>query len=152
MKSFRFRYARSVWVLLVIVAILSIAGLAWNVFNLIEFLPTGSFKVGTYSLIVLLNLALTILVISLMLYGRYVIKNGKLYSYFGFICSKINVDDIICITHFKKSDKLVAYFKEGTYTVIVISPQEYDDFVKSIREINRSILFNAKIDGEDTPN
>jgi hypothetical protein len=80
-----------------------------------------------------------------------VIKNGKLYSYFGLIRSKIDLADIICLTHFKKSDKLVAYFKDGTYTVIVIASQEYGEFVRSVREQNPSILYNAKIDGEDTP-
>ena len=152
MKSFKFRYAFSVWVLLSVVAILSVSGLIWNIFNLITFIPTGSFKVGTYALIVLLNTALTALVASLIVYGRYVIKNGKLYSCFGIIRSKVELEDIICITHFKKSNKLVAYFKDGSYTVIVISPEEYDQFVSSIREINHSIYFNAKIDGEDTPN
>ena len=151
MKSFRFRYSNTVWVLLSLVLVLSLTGLIWNIFNLIEFLPTGSYKVGTYSIIVALTALLTVLVVSVMVYGRYVIKDGKLYSYFGIIKSKIDIKDIICITHFKKSDKLVAYFKDETYTVIVISPELYDKFIMAIREINSAVLYDAKIDGEDTP-
>lgn len=151
MKSFRFRYSNTVWILLSLVLVLSLTGLIWNIFNLIEFLPTGSYKVGTYSIIVALTALLTVLVVSVMVYGRYVIKDGKLYSYFGFIRSKMEINDIICLTHFKKSDKLVAYFKDGTYTVIVISPDFYEEFISSVRKVNPSILYDAKIDGEDTP-
>ena len=95
MKSFKFRYSNTVWILLALVLVLSLAGLIWNIFNLIEFLPTGSYKVGTYSLIVVLTAILTLLVISVMVYGRYIIKDGKLYSYFGFIRSKMEINDII---------------------------------------------------------
>ena len=151
MKSFKFRYSNTVWILLALVLVLSLAGLIWNIFNLIEFLPTGSYKVGTYSLIVVLTAILTLLVISVMVYGRYIIKDGKLYSYFGFIRSKMEINDIICLTHFKKSDKLVAYFKDETYTVIVISPEFYEEFISTVRKVNPSILYDAKIDGEDTP-
>ena len=29
---------------------------------------------------------------------------------------------------------------------------EYEDFIKSIREINQKIIYSTKIDGEETPN
>ena len=54
--------------------------------------------------------------------------------------------------HFKKSDKLVIYFKDDSFTVIVISPEDYSDFVVALREVNPQIYYGVKIDGEDTPN
>ena len=86
-----------------------------------------------------------------MAYGKYVVDGGYLYSYFGFIKSKIDISEIIEITHFKKSNKLVVYFKDGKYTVIVIASELYDNFVIAVRESNKSIIFDVKIDGEDKP-
>lgn len=153
MKSFKFRYSKVVWVLLSVVLILSVLGIVWNVFNLITFINDGAIKTVAYSLIILLTTFLLVFVISVMAFGRYVIKSEskELIQYFGFLKSKILISDIVAITHFKKSNKLVAYFKDAKYTVIVISPAEYDDFILSIRKINPSILFDARIDGEDLP-
>ena len=151
MKKFRFKYPVSVWILLALVLALSVAGLIWNVYNFITYLSTDIFKCVVYGLIVLLNAFLCVLAVSVAVYGVYAIKNDKLYAYFGIIPSKYEIMDIVEITHFKKTDKLVAYFKDGKYTVIVIDKNDYDDFVVSIREVNRQIIFDKKIEGEDTP-
>lgn len=156
MKSFKFKYANSVWALLVLVLALSIAGLCWNVFNLIEycmigFTRVGAFKIVVYGLLVLMLVILTAIVVSVMVYGRYVIKGEFIFTCFGFIKSKVAISEITTITHFKKSDKLVMYFKDEKYSVIVIAPDRYDDFVLAVREVNSAIRFDARIDGEDTP-
>ena len=157
MKSFKFKYANSVWMLLVLVLILALVGLSWNVFNLLEycmigFTRVGAFKIVVYALLVLMLIVLTVLVVSVMLYGRYTLKGEYLYTVFGFIKSKVSVSEITGITHFKKSDKLVAYFKDEKYSVIVISPDRYDEFVLAIRAVNSACTFDVRIDGEDTPN
>ena len=59
--------------------------------------------------------------------------------------------DVTEITHFKKSDKLVLYYKPDKYVVIVIDPLCYDDFVKTVRQINPMIIFDSQIDGEELP-
>ena len=151
MKSFKFRYSIAVWVLLAFVLLLSIISFAWNVFNVIHFKGTEQVKIISYYVIAIITAGLSVFVICVMAYGRYVIKNGKLYTCFGFIKFKIDVKDIVGVTHFKKSNKLVAYFSSQEYSVIVISLDDYDKFVLSVREINPSIVFDAQIDGEDTP-
>lgn len=151
MKKFTFKYSVTVWVLLSIVLILSIVGLGWNIFNLIEFIQAGAFRIIAYSLICLLTAFLLVIVISVMIYSKYVIKDGYVYSCFGIIRSKEKISEIVEITHFKKSDKLVVYFNDGKYTVIVISPEFYDAFVLAVRQSNKSIIFDVKIDGEDIP-
>jgi hypothetical protein len=152
MKKFRFKYSLTVWLLLALVVALSLGGLAWNVFNIIQYVWAGAFKITIYALIVAITAFLAIFASSVMIFGFYVVKNGQLYTQFGFISSKVKISDIVQITHFKKSDKLVAYFTDQKYTVIVIAPQDYDEFIKTLREINPQITYNAEIDGEDTPN
>ena len=128
MKNFRFKYNTTVWILLCVVLALSIAGLIWNVFNLTEYVWAGAFKITIYALIIAITAFLTVFVISVMLFGRYQIKDGYLYTRFGFVSSKEKIEDVVQITHFKKSDKLVLYFKDEKYTVIVIAKEEYEKF------------------------
>ena len=151
MKSFKFRYSITVWVLLSLILVISVLGLAWNVFNIIHFKGEQTFKVVSYYAISAITVALSIFVISVMTNGRYVIKNGYLYTCFGFVKNRTQIKDVIGLTHFKKSNKLVAYFKDNEYTVIVIAPEEYDKFILTVREVNPSITYSAQIDGEDTP-
>lgn len=151
MKNFRFKYNTTVWILLCVVLALSIAGLIWNVFNLTEYVWAGAFKITIYALIIAITAFLTVFVISVMLFGRYQIKDGYLYTRFGFVSSKEKIEDVVQVTHFKKSDKLVLYFKDEKYTVIVIAKEEYEKFILAMREINPKIIYDAKIDGEDLP-
>ena len=149
MKKFRFQYSPIVWILVSIIFVMCLLGFIWNIFNLTEYNPLNTFRLVSYILLAVITFGLTIFSISLLVYGRYVIKNGQLYTYFGFVRSKINIGDIVCITHFKKSDKLVIYLKERSYSVIVISKDNYNNFVLALREQNREILYDTKIDGED---
>lgn len=151
MKKFRFCYSGIVWVMLSAVLALSAFGLYWNVINVLNINLEYAFRAVSNIIIGLINLALFIFVISVMVYGRYVIKDGELISYFGFIKTKTDIKEIVQFTHFKKSNKLVAYFKDSKYTVIVITPNEYEEFILSVREINPAIIYDTKIDGEDTP-
>ncbi len=130
---------------------LSVIGLIWNIFSLIEYIAVDAVKIVGCSFIILFNLALTVLVISVMTCGNYVIKDKTLLCCFGLIRTPFNIDDIVGITHFKKSNKLVVYFKDKKYTVIVISSSQYEEFIMTMREINHNIIYDTRIDGEDTP-
>ncbi len=137
--------------MLFVVLALSIVGLIWNIFNLTEYVWAGAFKITIYALIIAITAFLTVFVISVLLFGRYEIKNGFLYTRFGFVFSKEKIEGITQIIHFKKSDKLVTYFSDDRYTVIVIDKGEYEKFILSLRKINPKIIYDVKIDGEDTP-
>ncbi len=151
MKSFKFKYSTAVWVLLAIVLILSAVGIVWNVFNFITFLSESIFKSVSYALIILLTAFLLVFVLSVIFYGRYVIKDGYLIQYFGFLKTKTSLKEIVEITHFKKSDKLVVYFADRKYTVIVIAKECYDPFILAVRTVNPAVVYDVKIEGEDTP-
>ena len=144
MKQFRFKYSPLVLVLIGLVLVISLLGLGFNIFNIIVTKEQG-FKLISYYIIVVLTAFILILAISIAVYGKYKIKNAYLYSYFGFILSKIKIEDIAEIVHFKDSDKLVLYTKDNAYTIIVIDPKNYNDFVVSIREENSKIKFDIKI-------
>ena len=151
MKKFRFYYSTSVWVLLSLVILLLTGGLCYNIYNFFSYVEHGVYKAVIYFLIVIVNGGLLAFAVSVAVYGKYVIKDKKLYSYFGFIRSAVSTDDIVQITHFKKSDKLVIYYKDAKYSVIIISPDKYEGFILALREENRNIIYDSQSDGEERP-
>ena len=151
MKKFRFYYSTTVWVLLSLVILLLTGGLGYNIYNFLSYIEHGVYKAVIYFLIVIVNGFLLAFAVSVAVYGKYVIKDKKLYSYFGFIRSTVSTDDIVQITHFKKSDKLVIYYKDAKYSVIIISPDKYEGFILALREENRNIIYDSHIDGEERP-
>ena len=151
MKSFRFKYTVTVWILLVLVAIISAVGLGWNIFSATEYAGVNTLKTITSIIMAVLCAFLTVLVLGAIFYGKYKIKGQKLITCIGFLTTKTDLETVVQIVHFTKSNKLVAYDKNDKFFVIVIAPQEYDDFVLSVRNQNPKIAFGKKIDGEDTP-
>ena len=150
-KIFKFKYSTLVWVLLAVVGVLAISGLVWNIYALLETAMLTTIKIISHSLLILLTLLLCVFALSVAVYGRYVLTNKYFIQYFGLIKTKTPLDEIVQVTHFKKSNKLVAYFKDEKYTVIVIDPCFYSDFIIALRELNPSVVYDVQIDGEDTP-
>ena len=144
MKNFRFKHTPLVWVLLSIVLVLSLTSVVWNIITIINTDLVDVGKTIASILIIVAGTVLTIFVLSVMVYSKYVVKENAVVLYFGFIPTKLKIDEIVQISHFKKSDKLVLYFIDTKYTVVVISPTLYDNFVKSIREKNDKIIFSVE--------
>ena len=151
MKSFRFKYSVTVWILLSVILAVSVAGIAWNIFCITQYAGINTKRVVSGAILCALSSVLFTLSLSILIYGKYVIKNGHLFSYLGIIKSSFDISGLTEIIHFKKSNKLVAYFGEKTFVIILIAPEFYEQFIIALREINPKISYNVKIDGEDTP-
>ncbi len=152
MNKFRFKYSPIVWVLLAVILAVCSVSIYLNVISVVEYSWANGFKIVGYISLLAISVFIIVFVISIAIYGNYTIKNGYLYTYFGFIHTKTDLNEIVQITHFKKSDKLVIYFKEQKFSVIVIAKSEYDSFVLALRGENKTIIYSTQIDGEDTPN
>lgn len=150
-NTFKFKYSALVWVLLACVLALSLVGLIWNAYNLIYFINSSVDKITSYSLIVLAIGALFVIALGVVFFGRYTVKNGVFCMHLGFFATKYSTDEITEIVHFKKSDKLVVYFSDQKYMVVMIANENYDNFVLALRNQNPKIAYNSMIDGEDTP-
>ena len=150
-NKYKFRFSPLVGVLLCLVLIVCIAGCAWNAFNLTQYLWAGAIKIASYSLLVLITAFLALADLLCILNSYYSIANGRLKVSFGIFRTSIKVSDITSVIHFKKSDKLVVYFQKNGYSVIMISPSQYESFILSLREANPLVVYDVRIDGEDTP-
>lgn len=143
MNKFLFKYTTLVWILLAVVVCISATGLVYSVINLVNQIKTPYSQIASTIIIAIVNLFLLVFSVSVLVYGRYVIKGEYLYTYFGFIRTKVDIKTIVKLTHFKKSDSLVAYFEDAKFTVIVISSKDYEKFIEKIREVNPKIYFDT---------
>ena len=149
MKKFKFRFPPLVWVLLLVGLTICALALALNVYNLTQYIHYDLFKYLPFIIYSVIALFLLFVVFSIMFFSEYSIKNGYLYVRYGIFYSKTKLDEIVQLAHFKKSDKLVVYFKGQTFSVIVIAKEQYDAFVESLKEINKQIFFTHQLDDEN---
>ncbi len=149
--KFNFKYAPTVILLLCIVIAISIVGLVWNFYNIFgkNSSPSNDVNEVFKYLVLVVNLLILVFSLSVLSCGRYVIDDNCVICRFGLIYSKYKKDEILSITHFKKSDKLVMYFKDEKFTVIVISPENYNAFIKAIKTINPSVVFSDEQEGNN---
>ena len=139
MKKFKFKFSPLIWTLLFVVLGLCLAGLGFNVFNLINYIPLGATKIVIYALMIALITFLIVLDVSIILFGYFTIDDKLLCAKFGLIKTKITN-----VVLQKKDGKLVVYASDEKYLVVVIAPELYDDFVLALRAKNKSIAYNVK--------
>lgn len=143
MDKFRFYYGTSVKILIAAVIIISAAGVISNVFSVIKYAAYDLMPAVAYSVLALLTAVLFAESVAIAFSGLYKFKNGCVYAYFGLIYTKIDISDVVGIKIFKETEKLTLYLKNGKFTVIIISPKEYADFVASILKVNPEIPYES---------
>ena len=153
MEKFRinFKYATLIYILIGVGVLVGALSLYLNVKNLIdayngELLKIDSFNFVSKILFTLLSLLLITYGISLILACNYKVNEKVIVFRIGLLRSKYEISKIIRITHFKKTDSLVVYFNDQTYTVIIISPNDFERFIKTVREIKNDVIFENEIE------
>lgn len=141
MKKFRFYYSPLLKILIALVIAIAAAGLVVNILTVINYAKTNAFLSVVYGVLCLLTAVLLAEAVAIAFYGLYKIKDGYLYAYFGFIYSKTDVKNIVCAQVFKKTEKLVVYYKDEKFSVIIISPEQFDDFVAALIKANPDIKY-----------
>lgn len=148
MKKYKVQFSPLIIVLLAVCEVLLVLGLTFSIISLVNSFKLSTVIILTRILITLLNLMIFVFSVSVVFFSKYTLKKEYLILNIGFISTKYKVSDVVEINLFKKTNKLVVYFKDYKYTVIVISPQKYEDFIKDLREINSSIVFGQKTEEE----
>ncbi len=147
-KKFSFLYTTLIKALILLVIFLSLAGLIWNIYN---FITVASSSLEPFNkvfrwVILLFNLALLVFMVSVVFFSYYSVDQTNLNVRFGLFVTKYKLSEISGITHFTKSDKLVIYFTDETYTVAVIKPTEYASFSGLLKGLNPQIILDTQLD------
>jgi len=138
MKKFSINYGKSVLSLIIVALILCTVGLAWNIYNLVSL--SGVIHTVSYSILSVIILAMLVECFALLFHACYKIKGEFIYSYFGLIFFKLNLKKVVCATVFKKTNKLVLYFNDQTYSAVIISPKDFDQFLSEIKSAQDKII------------
>lgn len=148
MKIFRYRFTVPMLICIFVLLALAAGGFAWNVLNAIELGDLGAMRLISYILVCAISAFLFAMGIGLLCCSRYEVGKGKFVTRFCFFRSQTAVENIVQVTHFKKTDKLVVYFSDGKYLCIVIHPKSYGDFCTALRLENPSVIFDDRSDSD----
>ena len=149
MKNYKFKLSKTAVILSVLAILLSLGGCGWTIYRIIA-LGFPTFTVGLQHIVMLIVCALLLLVfISLLIKSFYRITEKEIILRFGIIKSVYKIEDIISVHLFSKTNKLVVYFKNETYTVIVVKPEWYNEFIKTRTSANKEIRYEVSYAEED---
>ena len=140
MKNFKYKHSVLVYVLLAVVFIATAIGCAFSVKSAVT--TTLENELFAFIALAAINLFLAVFVLFVALFSKYKVKNGKLKLIMGVANWTISLEEITSLTHLIDAKKLIANLADGKYVFIVISPEQIDAFVKSIKEARPEIVFD----------
>ena len=97
-----------------------------------------------YLLLYFVSIVLAVLLIAMLIRSRYILTNKQLITQFGIIVSKYELKQIRSISLLGGSKKLNVYFDDfkNRFMTIVVKEEWYDDFIKTLTELNERIEFD----------
>lgn len=151
--TYKFRFSKLI-IILSIAAILVAAGggIGWTIYRIVD-IGFQTVLLGIQYVVLLLVSALIIVVfVSLLIRSCYKITDKEIVLWFGIIKSSYKIADIESVHLFTKTNKLVVYFKNERYTVIVVKPEWNNEFIKDLLSKNEKIRYDVSTtdkDGDD---
>lgn len=143
MKDFKFKLSRTAVILSLLAVLLSLGGVGLTVYRIIKF-GFPSFIIALQHVVMLIVCALLLVIfIGLLTRSFYRITDKEIVLRFGIIKSTYKIEEITSVHLFTKTNKLVIYFKNDTYTVIVVKPQWHNDFIKCLTSKNDKIRYDV---------
>ena len=130
--KFRFKLTFLTILLLVAVTLLCGYGIVLNVITLSE-KTIETLTVVLNVILIVLNLFLLFVVFSVFAFGKYSIEEKGVILKLGIFKVLYPKEELHSIKLFSKTQKLVLFFVDGKYTVIVINPEKYLAFSKAVQ-------------------
>lgn len=150
MKTYKFKLSVLATIFSILGVLLGFTAIGFTIWRIIA--KTG-FSEPLYIIqhvVLLLVGALAILIFSsILIRSVYKISDKEVILWFGIIKSVFKISDIESIHLFTKTNKLVLYFKDEKYTVIVVKPEWYNEFCKEILARNDKIRYDVSTTDKD---
>lgn len=156
MKVFKYKFSRLTTIFIYVGLALCFVGLGINVYSVITSDIASAqypvYPIIQHILLFLIPLILLVILISLLLSSYYSIDGTTFKTSFGIIKSKYDINEIETVLLDRTSDKLSIFFKKGTFMVIVVKNEWYNEFIDALCSANKNIEFSIKSkesDGKD---
>lgn len=146
-KIYPYRFSAVIFTLFIVGLLLCAVGIGLSVWRFRSFLAEEEKTVYgwlQYIILFLMSFLFILLVLSMLVRSRYEITDKYLIMQFGIIRSKYEIKKIYSVHLFRGSNKLAVYFDDyhSDYTVIVVNPAWYEDFVRALIDKKPSIAFS----------
>ena len=148
MKIFKYKFTKLTISLIYIGIALCFIGLGINIYSVVTSDIGESAKmiypIIQYTLMFLIPIVLLVLLISLIMSSYYAI-DGKIFkTSFGIIKSKYDIQEIQSVILDRTNNKLAVYMKKGTFFVIVVKEEWYEDFIDTLCKANPQIEYSIR--------
>lgn len=149
MRTFRFRFSKTIILLQIAAMILAAAAVVYTAYRMAT-VGFGSASLIIQYIVLLLFGVLALVIFSAMLIRSvYVVGKKEIVLRFGLIKTVYKIKDIESIRLFSKTNKLVLYFKNEKYTVISVKPEWFNDFIREVLSHNLNIRYDVSITDKD---
>ncbi len=149
MKTYRFKLSIAATIGCIAGILLGLAGIGVTAYRIWKY-GFSSAQLIIQHVVVLLVSALAIAVFAaILIRSVYKLTDTQLILWFGFIKSEYKLADIEAVHLFTKTNKLVLYFKDEKYTVIVVKPEWYRELTQEILARNKNIRYDVSTSDKD---
>ncbi|MBQ8885160.1 MAG: hypothetical protein IJY62_02150 [Clostridia bacterium] len=149
-EFFPFRFTKTLIALSIAALCLCVIGGVVSVFGIIREGIHGLYDALQYPLLILICIFGIVVIVSLLIRSRYVVKEKTLITQFGVVKSKIETKDITAIVLDTETKKIAVYVGE-TYSVVSM-PEKYNEtFARALLKSNPKIDYSFTITENKPP-
>lgn len=149
MNTYKFKLSKIAVLFCILGLLLGAGGIAFTVYRILRLgFTSPQLIIQHVILLIIAPLAIAIFA-SILIRSVYKVTDKEIVLWFGFIKSSYSIANIESIHLFSKTNKLVLYFKDEKYTVIVVKPEWYNDFTKDILSRNNKIRYDVSTTDKD---
>ena len=146
---YKFKFSPVVFTFVFIILGLSLVSLTSLIYTLITYGELPVAKKVLYLSLILFTLFIALNALFALIVRKYVIKENGLTLRLGIFKSTVKIEKIVQFTVFN-GNKLVAFFDDGKYTVIIVDEKDFDNFVRDVKTFNKKIIYSVKENGENS--
>ena len=149
MRTFRFKFSKTIILLQIAAMILAAAAIVYTAYRMAT-VGFGSASLIIQYVVLLLFGVLALVIFSAMLIRSvYVVGKKEIVLRFGLIKTVYKIKDIESIRLFSKTNKLVLDFQNEKDTVLSVKPEWFNDFLREVRSHNLNIRYDGSITDKD---
>ena len=149
MKTYRFKLSKLAAAGCAAGILLGIGGIAFTIYRIYKYGFADAQLIIQHAVVLIVGALAIALFASILIRSVYKITDTEIVLWFGFIKSAYRIADIESVHLFTKTNKLVLYFKDEKYTVIVVKPEWHNDFIKEILSKNADIRYDVSTTDSD---
>ncbi len=145
MKKFKYSFPRVTFILIIVGLAVCLAGFIVNLYVCItqgiSYAVNPFLPLILYILMFFVSIVAGGLLTSVLCSSYYAVDEKSIMTAFGFIRSNYDLKQAEVIVLDRETNKLLLYFNDESYIVIVITPAQYPDFVQAVIDNNPSVEY-----------